>query len=275
MTKAICIHKAGGPDVLVWEDVEVGTPGSDQVLISHNAVGLNYIDVYQRSGAYPVGEMPRPLGMEGAGVIESVGSGITEFAVGDRVAYAMELGSYSEKRVMGTDKLVKLPDAVDDQTAAAMMLQGMTARYLLKCSYPVQPGDTILVMAAAGGVGLILSQWANHLGATVIGCVSTEEKAELAKANGCAHVINYKSEDIVSRVKEITNGTGVAVSYDSIGLDTLDASLGSLRPNGFLISFGAASQPISSFDIKHLAAGMIQHVPPENWASLNLINEGS
>jgi len=253
--KAICIHQPGGADQLVWEDVDVASPGADQVLVRHTAVGLNYIDVYQRSGMYPIGDMPKALGMEGAGVIEAAGDGVNDFAVGDRVAYAMDLGSYCEKRVMGTGKLVKLPDNIEDQTAAAMMLQGMTARYLLKSSYPVQAGDTVLVMAAAGGVGSILTQWATHLGASVIGCVGSAAKAELATANGAAHVINYKDEDITLRVKDITDGQGVAASYDSIGLDTLEASLGSLRPNGFLISFGSASEPITSLNIGQLAAG--------------------
>lgn len=253
MTKAIRIHAHGGPEALTWEDVDVGDPGDGQVRLKHTAVGLNYIDVYQRTGMYPVGDLPQTLGMEGAGVIEAVGSGVEGFAEGDRVAYAMGLGSYAEARLMATDRLVKIPDGIEDQQAAAMMLQGMTARYLLKSSYAVQAGDSILVMAAAGGVGLILCQWAKHIGATVIGCVGSGEKAELAQANGCDHTILYKDEDVAAKVKEITGGEGVAVSYDSIGAATLEASLDSLRPEGVFVTFGNASGPITDFNPGALA----------------------
>ena len=254
MTKAIRIHQHGGPEVLVWEDVEVGTPSAGQVRLRQTAVGLNYIDIYQRDGLYPLGEMPVSLGMEAAGVIEELGDGVTDFAVGDRVAYAMALGAYTTERVMATTRLVKVPDGIDDETAAAMMLQGMTARYLIKRSYPVKAGDTILVYAAAGGVGLILCQWAKHLGATVIGCVGSEEKAELAKANGCDHPILYRDEDVAKRVREITDGKGVPVAYDSIGKATFDASIDSLAPFGTLVSFGNASGPVEPFNPGMLAA---------------------
>jgi len=248
MTKAIRIHEYGGADNLKWEDVDTGAPGEGQVRVKHTAVGLNFIDVYQRTGLYDIGALPQTLGMEGAGVIEEVGSGVDDFAAGDRVAYAMGLGSYAEERLMATDRLVKVPESVDDTTAAAMMLQGMTARYLLKSSYAVQAGDTILVMAAAGGVGQIMSQWAKHLGATVIGCVGSDEKADLAKAAGCDHTILYKSEDIAARVREITDGAGVPVSYDSIGQATCEASLDSLAPNGVFVTYGNASGPITDFN---------------------------
>ncbi len=253
MTKAIRIHTTGGPEVLSWEEVNVGEPGPGQVRIEHQAIGLNFIDVYQRTGLYPVGDLPQTLGMEAAGVVEAVGAGVSAFVPGDRVAYAMDLGAYSQHRLIDAAHLAKLPAAIDSRTAAAMMLQGMTARYLLKASYPVQPGDNILLMAAAGGVGLILSQWAKHLGATVIGCVSTAEKAKLARDNGCDYTINYEEENVASRVREITNGEGVAASYDSIGKATLEASLDSLRPTGTLVSFGSASGPITDLNLGLLA----------------------
>jgi len=248
MTKAIRIYEHGGPDVLRYEDVDVGAPGDGQVRLRQTAVGLNYIDVYQRSGLYPMSEFPVTLGMEAAGIIEEVGPGVTNFSPGDRVAYAMGLGAYAEERVMGTDRLVPLPDGIDDQTGAAMMLQGMTAHYLIRRTYVVKPGDTILLYAAAGGVGLIVCQWAKHLGATVIGCVGSEEKAALAKANGCDHTILYRTENIPERVREITGGKGVAVAYDSIGKDTFMDSLDCLKPFGLLASFGNASGPVDPFN---------------------------
>jgi NADPH:quinone reductase len=244
MTKVVRIHEHGGPEVLQYEDVDIGPIGPGQVRLKQTAIGLNYIDVYQRSGLYPLGDLPKTLGMEAAGVIEEVGDGVDGFSVGDRVAYAMGLGSYAEERVWGTDRLVKLPDAIDDQTAAAMMLQGMTANYLLRRTYEVKPGDTILIYAAAGGVGLIACQWAKHLGATVIGCVGSEEKAALAKANGCDHPILYREENVPERVREITNGEGVPVVYDSIGKATFNDSIDCLRPFGLLASFGNASGPV-------------------------------
>ena len=212
--------------------------------LRQTAIGLNYIDIYQRIGLYPVGDLPAIIGMEAAGIIEEVGSGVSEFNVGDRVAYAMELGAYAEERIMGTDRLVHIPDGIDDQTAATMMLQGMTVFYLLHRTYKVKPGDTILFYAAAGGVGLIMCQWAKHLGATVIGCVGSEEKAALAKANGCDHPILCRDENVPARVKEITNGEGVPVVYDSIGKDTFEDSLNCLRPFGLMATFGNATGPI-------------------------------
>ena len=219
MVHAIRIHQAGGPEVMKWESVEVGAPGPGQVRLKQHAVGVNYIDVYQRSGLY---KMPTPFvaGSEGAGEVVAVGPGVTDFKVGDRGAYAGAAGGYAEERVMPADRLVKLPDSIDYKTGAAMMLQGMTVRYLLRQTYKVGPGTTLLLHAAAGGIGLIACQWARHLGATIIGTVSTPDKAELAKAHGCTHVINYKTEDFVKRTKELTNGQGVDVVYDAVGKDT-------------------------------------------------------
>ncbi|MCB1759688.1 MAG: quinone oxidoreductase [Gammaproteobacteria bacterium] len=253
MSRAVRIHQLGGPEVLSWDEVDIPAPGVGQVALRQTAVGLNFIDVYQRSGLYPLGELPQVLGMEAAGVVESVGEGVDGFAPGDRVAYAMVLGAYAEHRLVDAEKLLKLPDSVSDESAAAVLLQGMTARYLLKGSFPVKSGDTILLMAAAGGVGLILSQWARDLGATVIGCVGSEEKAELARRNGCAHTINYREENVAARVHELTDGEGVAVSYDSVGAATLEASLDSLRPTGTLVSFGNASGPITNLNLGLLA----------------------
>ena len=267
MTKAIRIHQAGGPEVLQYEDVDIGDVGPDEVRLKHTAIGLNFIDVYQRSGMYPIGDLPKTLGMEAAGVIEEVGADVEGFAVGDRVAYAMGLGSYAEERVWGTDRLVKLPDAIDDQTAAAMMLQGMTVYYLLNRTYRVKSGDTILFYAAAGGVGLIACQWAKHLGATVIGCVGSEEKAELAKANGCDHPILYRDENLPERVKEITGGKGVPVVYDSIGKDTFEDSLDCLRPFGLMVSFGSASGPVDPFNIALLGPKGSLHVTRQTLAT--------
>ena len=254
MTKAIRIHETGGPEVLTWEDVARGAPGLGEVRLRHTAVGLNFIDVYQRTGLYPIGTLPAAIGMEAAGIIEATGEGVCGFQANDRVAYAMGLGAYAEERVIATDRLVKLPDDVDDHQAAAMMLQGMTAFYLLRRTYPVKAGETILVYAAAGGVGLILCQWAKHLGANVIGCVGSHEKAELAKAYGCDHTILYRDEDIAARVREITNGNGVPVSYDSIGKATFESSIDSLAPFGMLVSFGNASGPVEPFNPGILAA---------------------
>ena len=252
MTKAIRIHETGGPEVLTYEDVDIGGVGAGQMRLKQTVIGLNFIDVYQRTGMYPIGDLPKTLGMEAAGVIEEVGDGVEDFAIGDRVAYAGGLGSYAEERVWGTDRLVKLPDGIDDQTAAAMMLQGMTAYYLLNRAYRVKSGDTILFYAAAGGVGLIACQWAKHLGATVIGCVGTQEKAELAKAHGCDHPILYRDENVPERVKEITGGEGVPVVYDSVGKDSFEDSLDCLRPFGLMVSFGSASGPVEPFNIAAL-----------------------
>jgi len=253
-THAIRIHQPGGPEVMVWEEVEVGAPGPGQVLLRHSAVGLNFIDVYHRTGLYPA-PLPFTPGLEGAGVVEAVGDGVTEFRPGDRVAYANPpLGAYAEARLMPADRLVKLPDGIAEPKAAAMMLQGMTAQYLLRRTYRVQKGDTILIHAAAGGVGLLVCQWARHLGATVIGTVGSEEKAELAKAHGCDHPILYKSEDFVARVREITNGEGVPVVYDSVGKDTFLKSLDCLRPLGMMVSFGQSSGKVEPLDTGLLAA---------------------
>lgn len=255
MPKAIRIHEHGGPEVLRWEEVEVGEPGPGQLRVRHGAVGLNYIDVYHRTGLYPLPSLPWTLGMEGAGQVEAVGEGVTEFKPGDRIAYASPpVGAYAEVRLIPADRVVALPDAIDDRTAAAMMLQGMTAQYLLRRTYRVQPGDAILLHAAAGGVGLIASQWARHLGATVIGTVGSEEKAELARAHGCHHTILYNRENFVERVREITGGQGVAAVYDSVGKDTFMGSLDCLRPLGMMVSFGNASGPVPPFEPGILAA---------------------
>jgi NADPH2:quinone reductase len=253
MAQAIRIHQHGGPEILQWEAVEVGQPGQGQVKLKHHAVGVNYIDVYQRSGLY---KMPLPFipGSEGAGEVIAVGPGVTEFKVGDRGAYAGAIGGYAQERLMPADRLVKLPDKIDYKTGAALMLQGMTVRYLLRQTYKVGPATTLLFHAAAGGVGLIACQWARHLGATIIGTVSTADKAELAKAHGCTHVINYKNEDFVKRTKELTNGQGVDVVYDAVGKDTYPGSLDCLKPLGLWISFGNASGPITNFDLLQLSA---------------------
>ncbi len=255
MTHAIRIHEYGGADVLRWEEVAVPQPGPGEALLRHTAIGLNYIDTYQRSGLYPLPGLPSTLGMEAAGVVEAVGSGVTEVKVGDRVAYASPpVGAYAEARIMPADRLVALPEVVSDTQAAAMMLQGMTAQYLLRRTYEVKAGDAILVHAAAGGVGLIACQWARHLGATVIGTVGSDEKAELARAHGCEHPIVYTRETFSERVREITGGEGVAVVYDSVGKDTFAGSLDCLRPFGLLVSFGQASGPVPPLDIGVLAA---------------------
>ena len=243
MTKAICIHKHGGPDVLQWEDVVLGDPGDGEVRIRHTAVGLNFIDCYQRSGLYPM-DLPLTLGTEAAGVIEVVGPGVEGLAVGQRVAYAGgQVGSYAEERIMNASVLVPMPEGIEDQTAAAMMLKGMTAHMLLVKCYPVSAGDTILIHAAAGGVGTILCQWAKHLGATVIGTVGSDAKAEIAKAHGCDHAINYSTENFAELVAEITDGSGVPVVYDSVGKDTFERSLDCASNFGYVISFGNASGP--------------------------------
>jgi NADPH2:quinone reductase len=253
MVYAIRIHQNGGPEVLKWESVDVPAPAAGQVRLKHHAIGVNFIDIYQRSGLYKV-PMPFTLGSEGAGEVVAVGEGVTDFKVGDRGAYAGVLGGYAEERVMPADRLVKLPASIDYKTGAAMMLQGMTVRYLLRQTYKVASGTTLLWHAAAGGIGLIAAQWARHLGATIIGTVSTPEKAELAKAAGCHHVINYKTEDFVKRTKELTNGQGVDVVYDSVGKDTFPGSLDCLKPLGLFVSFGNASGPVPPFEINILQA---------------------
>jgi NADPH2:quinone reductase len=253
MTKAIRIHANGGPDVLQWEDVPTPEPGPGEALVHHAAIGLNYIDVYFRSGLYKPPSLPIIIGMEGAGTVTAIGPGVTDVAVGDRVAYAGQMGAYATDRVIAADRLVKLPDAIDFQTAAAMMLQGMTAQYLLRRTYRVKPGDTVVVHAAAGGVGLIMCQWAKHLGATVIGVVSTAEKAELARQHGAAHAI-VGHDKLQEEIKRITGGAMVPAVYDSIGKDTFYASLDCLAPLGMMISFGNASGPVGPVDITLLGA---------------------
>lgn len=255
MVHAIRIHEYGGPDALSWDEVDVGEPGAGQVRLRQTAVGLNYIDTYHRSGAYKLPALPAIIGAAGAGVVEAVGPDVSGLAVGDRVAYAPSAGgAYAEARLMSADRLVPLPEGISDQQAAGMMLQGMTAQYLLRATYRVQPGDTILVHAAAGAVGLILCQWAKHLGVTVIGTVSTDEKAALAKAHGCEHPIIYTREDFPARVKEITGGQGVPVVYDGVGKTTFLPSLDCLRPRGVMVLFGAASGPPAPLDLGLLSA---------------------
>jgi NADPH2:quinone reductase len=254
MTHAIRFHKTGGPEVLVWEEVQVGKPGPGEARIRHTAVGLNFIDIYNRTGLYQV-PLPSGLGGEAAGVVEEVGPGVTDLKAGDRVAYgAAPLGGYSEARLIPAERLLKVPDGIDDKTAAAMMLKGLTAQYLIRQTYRVKAGDTILLHAAAGGVGLILSQWAKHLGATVIGTVGSDEKAKLAAAHGCAHTINYSKEDFVKRVGEITGGKKCPVVYDSVGKDTFMKSLDCLAPLGVLALFGQSSGAVEPFNLGLLAA---------------------
>jgi NADPH2:quinone reductase len=253
MVKAIRLHKAGGPEVLVWEDVELPKVGPGQARVRHTAVGLNYIDTYFRSGLYPM-PLPGSVGNEGAGIVEEIGSGAGDIKVGDRVAYAGGgPGSYAEARVMPADRLVKIPDGVTDQQAAAMMLQGMTVEYLIRRTYKVQKGDTVLFHAAAGGVGLIACQWLKHLGATVIGTVGSEEKAKLAKEHGCDHAIVYTKEDFVARVNDLTKGEKLPVVYDSVGKDTFMKSLDCLKPLGLMVSFGQSSGAIGPVDLGILA----------------------
>ena len=254
MTKAIRVENTGGPEVLTWGDVALTSPGEGEVQLRHTAIGLNYIDVYFRTGLYPA-DPPFVPGLEAAGVVEAVGPGVTNLTAGDRVAYASPpLGAYAEQRLIAADRVVKVPDAIDDTQAAAMMLKGMTAEYLLRRTYQVQPGDTILFHAAAGGVGLIACQWAKHLGATVIGTVGSDEKAELAAAHGCDFPINYTRENVAERVRELTDGRGVPVVYDSVGKDTFAASLDCLAPRGLMALFGQASGPVPLFELGTLAA---------------------
>jgi NADPH2:quinone reductase len=255
---AIRFYRNGDPAVLCYEKLGIDgmMPGAGEVRLRHQAIGVNFIDIYQRSGLYPV-SLPSGLGLEAAGVVEAVGPGVTEFAVGDRVAYAdaplHPVGAYAEARMLRAEKLVRLPQAIDFKTAAAMMLRGLTAQYLLRQTYRVKPGDTILFHAAAGGVGLIACQWAKVLGATVIGTVSTEAKADVARVHGCDHVIVTTQENFVERVRKITDGQGVPVVYDSVGKDTFPGSLDCLQPRGLMVSFGNASGPVAPLDLRELA----------------------
>lgn len=252
--KAIRIEGAGGPDVMKLVDAEVGKPGPGQVRVRQTAIGLNYIDTYHRSGLYPL-QFPSGLGLEAAGVVEEAGEGVTSLRPGDRIAYGTgPIGAYADVRNLPANRLVKLPAAISDETAAGMMLKGMTARYLLRATYVVKPGDTILLHAAAGGVGLIMSQWAKALGATVIGTVGSDAKAAIAREHGCDHVINYSTDDTVKRVREITGGKGVPVVYDGVGKDTLMVSLDCLQPRGLMVSFGNASGPVPPLDLLLLSA---------------------
>ena len=247
MTHAIRIHENGGTEVLHWEAVDVPDPGPGEAVIRQTASGLNFIDVYFRTGLYPAPSFPLTIGNEGVGVVEAVGDGVTEAAVGDRVAYCMSLGSYAQRRIIASRFLVKIPDGISDEQAAAVMLKGCTVQYLVRRTHAVQPGETVLFHAAAGGTGLIACQWLKHLGATVIGTVGTREKAELAKAHGCDHPIVYTEESFVDRVKELTGGKGVPVVYDSVGKDTFDDSLRCLQPRGLMVSFGNASGAVEPF----------------------------
>ena len=253
MSKAIRIHEPGGPEVLRWEEVEVGRPGPGEVRLRQTAVGLNFIDVYHRSGLYKL-PLPAVIGSEATGVVEEVGPGVADVGPGDRVGYAGAVGAYAQVRVIAADRLVPLPEGVSDAVAAAAMLKGMTAQYLLRRTCRVEPGDAVLIHAAAGGVGLIACQWARHLGATVIGTVSSDEKAALARAHGCEHAVVTKREDFVAGVKEITAGRGVRVVYDSVGKDTWDGSLDCLQPLGMMVSFGNSSGPVPPFSPLVLSA---------------------
>lgn len=253
MPHAIRIHSPGGPEALVYDEVDVGAPGAGQARVRHTAIGVNYIDTYHRSGLYPL-PLPAGIGSEAAGVVEAVGSGVDWVRPGDRVAYCGgPPGAYSTERVMPADRLVKVPDGIDDVTAATLMLKGLTAQYLFRQTYPLKSGETILFHAAAGGVGLIACQWARALGVTMIGTVGSDEKAALAKANGCAHPIVYTREDFVARTKELTGGKGVPVVYDGVGKDTFPASLDCLAPRGLFVSYGNASGPVPPFSIMLLA----------------------
>jgi NADPH:quinone reductase len=252
--KAIRIEQTGGPEVMQLVDVDLPPPGKGEVRIRQTAIGLNFIDTYHRNGLYPM-KLPSGLGLEAAGVVEETGKGVTHLKQGDRVAYGNgPIGAYAQARNAPANRVSKLPDGISDETAAAMMLKGMTVRYLLRETYKLASGETILLHAAAGGIGLIASQWAKALGATVIGTAGSEEKAELARAHGCDHVILYKSEDVPARVRELTGGKGVPVVYDGVGKDTLLMSLDSLQPRGLLVSFGNASGPVDGFNVGLLAA---------------------
>ena len=252
MTKVIRIHRYGGPEVMQWEDAEVGDPGPGEARLRHTAVGLNFVDIYHRTGQFGAEALPLVLGVQGVGVVEATGAGVGEIKTGDRVGYVGVRGAYCERRLVPADRMVILPDDVSDVDAAVLLLRGLTAEYLLRRLYRVQPGDTILFHAAAGGVGLIACQWAKALGATVIGTVGSDAKADIARAHGCDHVIVYTREDFVARVKEITDGQGVPVVYDSVGRDTFMGSLDCLRPMGIAVNFGTASGQVEPFPLQRL-----------------------
>ncbi len=254
MVKAIRIHEYGGPEKLRYEDIEIGAPGPGQAYVRHTAIGLNFADTHNREGRYPLPSLPHVLGGEAAGVVEAIGPGVTDVRVGDRVAYAaggpaFPPGSYAEARLFDASRLVVLPDEIDDITAAGMIVKGLTAQYLLKSVYPVQRGETIVVHAAVGGVGQILTQWANYLGARVIGVVGSEEKAKIAIANGCQHALVSRRDDVAARVRQLTGGEGVPVVFDAVGKDTFETSLACLRPRGLMVHFGTASGPVPPFDL--------------------------
>jgi len=280
MTKAIRVYEAGGPEVLTWEDVDVPAPGAGEALVRQTAAGLNFIDTYQRSGLYPM-TLPAIMGNEGAGVVEAVGEGVTEVQPGDRVAYHSAPGAYAEQRVVPAWLLAKLPDGISDQQGASMMLKGGTAQYLLRQIYEVKAGDTIVIHAAAGGVGLIACQWAKHLGATVIGTVGSDEKAALAKAHGCDHPIVYTREDFTARVRELTDGKGVPVVYDSVGKDTFMGSLDCLQPRGLMVTFGNASGPPDPLNVLALSQKgslfltrpTLGHYTPDHAAVVKVAND--
>jgi NADPH2:quinone reductase len=253
MVKAVRVYTYGGPEALVYEDVDPGAPGPGQARIRQTAVGLNYIDTYHRTGLYKLPSLPHALGVEGSGIVEAVGEGVTNVKPGDRICYGSILGAYAEERIVPADRLLALPEGISDDVAAGIMLKGMTARYLLRVTYRVHKGDTVLIHAAAGGVGLIACQWAKHLGATVIGTVGSDEKAELARAHGCDHPVIYTRENFVDKVKEVTGGKGVPVVYDSVGKDTWEGSLDCLAVRGMMVSFGNASGPVAPFSILTLS----------------------
>jgi NADPH2:quinone reductase len=276
MTHAIRIHENGGPEVMRWDEVEVGEPGPGQVRLKQSAIGVNFVDIYFRTGLYKAPTLPLTLGSEAAGVIEAVGPGVETLKVGDRVAYSSAMGAYAEARLAPANMMIKLPDTVSDTQAAAMMLRGLTVQYLLRQVYKVQKGDTVLIHAAAGGIGLIFCQWAAHLGATVIGTVGTEEKAALAKAHGCHHPIIYTRDDFLAKVLEITEGKKLPVVYDSIGKDTFEKSLQCLRPLGLMVTFGAASGPVPPFDLGRLGAMgslMVTRCTLNTFAELGLLQQ--
>ncbi len=250
---AIRIHATGGPEEMCWEEVEVGDPGPGEVCLRHGAIGLNFIDINQRSGAYPLRELPVTLGMEGMGAVEAIGPGVSDFSEGDRVTYCMMLGSYAERRLIQCDRLIKLADGISDETAAAATLKGLTAHYLVRELYPVQPGNTVLVHAAAGGVGLLLCQWAKHLGATVIGTVGKADKAALAASHGCDHPILYRKTNFAEITMDLTQGKGVNVIYDAVGKDTFDKGIDVLAERGWMVSYGQSSGPTPLLQTTRLA----------------------